>query len=420
MNEFNQQIFIVIGLLLLFQQTKNIKKELNNHSFQKTKIIQNIQMKRIIIFLASLFAFSVALTADNAIINLQKIEKSRFGRNILDTIQLQLSVNDQIGRLVSDLQNIATDIQNDQAQDQKQSDRIQQDCANDVSRLEDEIQDANLKVIESTSDLTENTPILEQKKVLLKQKNESLTANQQILSDLDQNYEKKSGEYEAERQEHSKAESVIREAKEILQGTFGSVKSFINMKKPTVQSFIQVSNHFTHHSKTNYKRKSWNSFFRILSQLSQSAPIQADAGALQKLFEVIDELLEKIADSLEIEAKAFDQFEQDYENKKDDILDRIGDLQKVIGELDGEIQSLQAQLQEDARVKQVQQDRSEEKQTELNSRQAFCTDQQSQYESRTSERNEQLDTIKQVLDIINSQMKALKKYVTERSDEQAQ
>ncbi|KAL4497841.1 hypothetical protein ABPG72_000596 [Tetrahymena utriculariae] len=377
-------------------------------------------MKRIIIFLASLFAFSIALTADNAIINLQKIEKSRFGRNILDTIQLQISVNDQIGRLVSDLQNIATDIQNDQAQDYKQSERIQQDCASDVSRLEDEIQDANLKVIESTSDITENTPILEQKKILLKQKNESLTANQQILSDLDQNYEKKSGEYEAERQEHSKAESVIREAKEILLGTFGSAKSFINIKKPAVQSFVQVSSHFAHHSKTNYKRKSWNSFFRILSQLSQSAPIQADPSALQKLFEVIDELLEKIADSLEIEAKAFEQFEQDYENKKDDILDRIGDLQKVIGELDGDIQSLEAKLQEDVKVKQVQQDRSEEKQTELNSRQAFCTDQQSQYEIRTQERNEQLDTIKQVLDIINTQMITLKKYVTERSDEQTQ
>lgn len=102
-----------------------------------------------------------------------------------------------------------------------------------------------------------------------------------------------------------------------------------------------MSQHFAKTAReTQYKRKSWNSFFRVLSQITASAPIQADAGAIQKIFDVITDLLERINESLNIESDAYSTFQADYQLTRSNLVNEISDTELIIGTLEAEIEAL--------------------------------------------------------------------------------
>lgn len=119
----------------------------------------------------------------------------------------------------------------------------------------------------------------------------------------------------------------------MLKATFG-VRSFLELSKPNIASMVQVSQHFAESAKNGqYKRKSWNSFFKVLSQITAAAPVQADAGAIKKINEIIDTLLLKINESLTLESSAFNSFKADYLAAREKLLNDISSTNQEIENL---------------------------------------------------------------------------------------
>jgi hypothetical protein len=96
---------------------------------------------------------------------------------------------------------------------------------------------------------------------------------------------------------------VIECAKQIIVESLKNSGSFLQKKSTEVM--MQVSTHFSKHSKAVFKRKSWNQIFSLLAQITASAPIQADQSLVQKVIDLTDKLLAKISESREIERRDY-------------------------------------------------------------------------------------------------------------------
>jgi hypothetical protein len=59
------------------------------------------------------------------------------------------------------------------------------------------------------------------------------------------------------------------------------------------------------HAKYDFKRKSWNTIFKMMAQITNAAPIQADESAVDRVIALCDELIGKIAESREIERRDY-------------------------------------------------------------------------------------------------------------------
>lgn len=106
----------------------------------------------------------------------------------------------------------------------------------------------------------------------------------------------------------------------------------------------QVSQHFNKHAKSEYNRKSWNDLFALLSQITASAPIQADSSIVQKIIDICDRLIAKISESREIERRDYKNFVDAYDTTKSQNLDRIAKLNVEIEQLTNEIDVLSKRI----------------------------------------------------------------------------
>jgi len=111
-----------------------------------------------------LIAFCVvgtfALTEDQQSMNrLKEIEQSRFGKTILDTIQIQLASGDPIEDLIDMLKQVENSIQTEQKDDDSYITGVRAECDSDRSRLKTEIQAANDRADELDAEINEKTPI---------------------------------------------------------------------------------------------------------------------------------------------------------------------------------------------------------------------------------------------------------------------
>jgi hypothetical protein len=70
----------------------------------------------------------VEKTDEEAYFTLQKIEKSKFGRTLLDTIQLQLQAGDPVEDLIHLLQDMEDKLQEEQGEDDKFIEVLQKEC----------------------------------------------------------------------------------------------------------------------------------------------------------------------------------------------------------------------------------------------------------------------------------------------------
>ncbi|CAK94154.1 unnamed protein product (macronuclear) [Paramecium tetraurelia] len=73
---------------------------------------------------------------------IEKLKQSQFGQTILDTVQIQLSGPEPLQNLINMLQNLNTQLEGEQDRDDRLHERYQSLCENDLSTLEDIINES--------------------------------------------------------------------------------------------------------------------------------------------------------------------------------------------------------------------------------------------------------------------------------------
>jgi len=79
-------------------------------------------------------------------VTLKQIEKSKFGRTILDTIQLQLEAGDPVEDIIHLLQDIEDKLQVEQGEDDEFIDVLQHQCDEELEKLQNEIDEAKARI----------------------------------------------------------------------------------------------------------------------------------------------------------------------------------------------------------------------------------------------------------------------------------
>jgi len=350
------------------------------------------------ICIALLVVGTFAMTTEDQEIfdKLKTIESSSFGKTMLDTVQLQLASGDPMDDLISTLQETYNFVYGEQQADDEYIRGIRGQCDNDIARLRNEITAANDRATELNDEINEKTPIRDEKVELLAQKRELQEETEDRIIDLDEDKAEHDADWAAEQQEHDRATYVIERAKEVIENGFSG--SFLQKNfKPA--SLVQVAEHFKNNSKS-FKRSSWNKIFKMLASISASAPIQADAGAVQQIIDLIDALLEKIAESREIQRREYEAWVSEYQDARDAQVSLLNQTVAQIENLENEISALTKRIDNATAERDEQRERSRQKSIELVERQKWCDDEAESYADRRQGRTEKLSVISDTIGLI--------------------
>jgi septal ring factor EnvC (AmiA/AmiB activator) len=151
-----------------------------------------------------------------------------------------------------------------------------------------------------------------------------------------------------------------------------------------------------------------------LAQITSSAPIQADSGAVSKILALIDNLLERIAESREIERREYEAYVAEYDSARENQVQLLNETQAHLANLENEISALNKRLENASAERDEQRERSRQKNIEKVGRTKWCDDEAESYASR---RNDRLDSIRVVSDcvgLIESKIRVLKEFVAQR------
>jgi hypothetical protein len=98
-----------------------------------------------LLVITALIASSIATSDEDVYKTLRKMETSKFGKTILDTIALQLTTSDQVEDLIKLLQGIEKKLADQQAEDDAFINKYQAACDETIQKLEFEIEEAKAK-----------------------------------------------------------------------------------------------------------------------------------------------------------------------------------------------------------------------------------------------------------------------------------
>jgi len=354
------------------------------------------------------FAVSAEMTDDEAVTYLNKVSQSNFGKTMLDTIMLQLQTNEPVSDLIDLLKDIQLQLETEQKQDDAYIKGVRGACDADEDRLNQEINAANSRIDELTGELNEKIPIRDEKSNLLAEKKDQANQISDRISELDQEKAERDADWQEVAAEHDRATYVIESAKQVLNGGFSG---FLEKDQKV---FAQLGVHFAKSSNMQFKRKSWAHLFKIMADISNAAPVQANREALNKILDLCDKLLEKIADSREIERRDYDGWVSEYQDTRAREVSKLEETDFQISVLQGEISALNKRISIAQDERDEQTNRLKQKKTELVEREKVCDDESENYAARRSDRIEDIGIVSECIGLIESKIRILRQFVAQR------
>lgn len=314
------------------------------------------------------------------------------------------------------LQDIENNLEAEQDTDDAFIEKFQAECDEEITKLDQEIKDAIARSKELKAELEEKIPIRDEKVRLLKDKKEFEALLEAKIAELDQAKAHRDEEWAKEQEEHDSATYVIERAKEIIKQGL-TAGSFLQKSgaKASPEAFVQVSEHFkTSAKKVHFVRKSWNSIFKLLSQITSSAPVQASASGVEKIINICDELLNKIAESREVERRAYQHWVSEYETTRAGVVSKLDEIKGQIGNLETEIAALNKRITNATNEKAEQDTRAANKQKQHDEKLQQCDDENIQYSERRDQRDQDKEIVSQTIGLLQAKLRTFRKYVNDR------
>jgi chromosome segregation ATPase len=372
-------------------------------------------MKFTAVFVCALLvasSFAVEIDDATAIESLKRMETSKFGKTILDTLTIQLQTSDKMDDLVELLKSIEGQLIAEQNADDAAYSKVRNDCDAEESRLATEIAAADNRAQELTDELNEKIPLRKEKIQLQDDKEEEADQYGERIEELDHDKEERDAEWAEVAAEHDRATYVIESAKQFIDRGFGG--AFLQKEGSANAVFAQLGNHFTQSADMKFNRKSWNHFFRILAGIANAAPVQANRDSINKIIDLCDALLERIADSREIERKEYEAWVAEYEENRARQVKLLEDTDAQIQNLIAEISSLNKRISIAQDERDEQRERSKQKNIELQERQKACDDEAEAYGARKADRQADISEVSECLGLVESKIRILKQFVNQR------
>ncbi|KAM3131450.1 hypothetical protein pb186bvf_016380 [Paramecium bursaria] len=328
---------------------------------------------------------------------LQQIAQSDFGKTILQTIQVELQGNSSIDHILQLLEQLKTEINDEQDREREKSREHTQFCIDKFNEILFVIDKAGLQL---ARDQTQLPLALEEQKDKQRQsqdKEDQENRNNQRIQELTDERTASRREYEDRRDEQTTLIGVLREARKTftklstkkydpLAGTY----SFLEISEPILVQLKKYSKQFSH---------GYGAMFDMLVEISQQPGIQADQKGVAKIQEIIDELIESVYHVQRQELLAENVREQDFQNKKERIVLANRKLIATIALLKAKVEIITQTVLELNNDITNNSNLSRLKAQEKNDWQKACLDYHNGYVAATQIRTNESDILTEVIQI---------------------
>ncbi|CAD8089708.1 unnamed protein product [Paramecium sonneborni] len=247
-------------------------------------------MKTSLIACLLLSVLTVEITLNNAITTqaLEKLKESSWAQFIVQFAEVELSTGGALSELVETINQLITQLEEELQDIHNAYSRRTDEHLRDVTRLEQEIQDA-AKDIFTGQDFIDN--------VLIPQKERFLSALAQLKINIEENRRIVDGEILNRKRQHEQFLNNIAELNEAIGAVDESLGLLSQISNPSLIQFKRVQTNLSR-IQTQFQNRS--SFAPIIKALLELATEQnfADQGSVQQLVKIFNELRVQFVDSL--------------------------------------------------------------------------------------------------------------------------
>lgn len=371
------------------------------------------------IFLISLLItqnFCAASSAKSQDINyLESIRKTAFGKTVLQSLQLELKTGnkDAVDNILTLLNKLRQDEVDAQATDDADWAAESQECTDDQSGLQGDIDSANSQIEDNNNQIDLLQTSVSNSQASLDEANENLATTSSALTSLQDARAEEHTQFLQNLADTSATITALQQGKEILSALVvesDDEGAFIQKKgQPNV--FAQFTDHIT---SAKLKKGKFHGFVSaLLSMLSKD--IVADQTLVNKVINLIDDLIDQLSDELTTlsanESESQDVFETQQTNLNSEILNlnsNIADLQSEISINKNQILDLQS---DNSNLQVTVTNKTQE----LADRVQSCNDDEASYNAIKEQRAGEIDVIDQVITIFETRFENVRSYLTENS-----
>ncbi|CAD8154630.1 unnamed protein product [Paramecium pentaurelia] len=274
-------------------------------------------MKSSLIACLLLSVLSVEITLNNAITTqaLEKLKESSWASFIVEFAEVELSTGGALSELIETINQLIEQLQEELQDIHNKYSRRTDEHNRDVTRLEQEIQDA-AKDIFTGQDFIDN--------VLIPQKERFQQSLVQLKINIEENRRVLDGEIVNRKRQHEQFLSNIAELNEAIGAVDESLGLLSQISNPSLIQFKRVQTNLGR-IQTSFQNRS--SFAPIIKALLELATEQnfTDQGSVQQLVKIFNELRVQFVDSLNQETADESQAETKY-------TERVAQLEKEFAE----------------------------------------------------------------------------------------
>lgn len=303
------------------------------------------------------------------------LEKSKLGRTLLDMIQIHLASKEPIQALLSMLNDMSNTLDTDQEESDNKHTEFQGKCISDLDYYNTEIAESTDRITIANSDLESLNPEYSTTQQSLSDTQTNLLSLQEQLQFAQSQRESEAEEYALKVDEHENALSILHEAQSTFQELLASTSVSFLQKKTTI--FSQV--HGNIKKGIPKIRSGYKGIFKILAQIVQKTPGEADQDIVNKILDLIKKIKENVENSAEIEKEAEEQRIKAFEDLSAALEQNINNAQNDIQSFTNKLEILNASIQADKDEITQQTERLNSRQEQLADRSNECNDEDTAY-----------------------------------------
>eukprot|EP01016_Furgasonia_blochmanni_P040377 TRINITY_DN5149_c0_g1_i2.p1 TRINITY_DN5149_c0_g1~~TRINITY_DN5149_c0_g1_i2.p1 ORF type:complete len:428 (-),score=162.85 TRINITY_DN5149_c0_g1_i2:310-1593(-) len=403
------------------------------------------------LFLSSLLIASCLATTA---MDLQRIESSEFGKQLVKTIEIQLTSEGPVEDILSMLSELDDEIINDQEATDALHKDFQARCETDLQSIQNEFEIATEDSQAASEALKLDVPKFEQ---LTKDKTrlaDETKSTQQSLEDLQNQRDKEAGEYDDRVQEIENALDAFNEARRIVSRLYdmiaddaGSSSSSSDDSSDDVDlreddedagegNFLQLQSHGKNTAstssksentlkefrqylqRTELKQKGYASIAASMAELAESKELASNKKLVGKLLCLFDQVMGNLNEAAVDEKHAEDARIEVYKDNYNNVNSNLQSLQAQTNNVEYQLSTLDEKIEYSKGKLEDANRRVDEKKDQKCDKQSVCTDEQHTYEDQTTRNQDQRDTIAELAEIINSKLGQFKQYIKDRANSQ--
>jgi Skp family chaperone for outer membrane proteins len=334
--------------------------------------------------------------------SLSEIDRSAFGKNLLDTVYLEMKTGDNAQTVLELLAQVATEIENEQHDHDTRHADFQVSCSADLEYYAHEIQTATEDIATAEGRLARDRPALESAQGHLQDLSEAKRRSEDALRVITELIVAQREEFHGHESELLAALQIFAAARDILRTSFNVEGAFL---QTSVGSALAA-----HLSKAKITGK-YEPFVRILAQAASSGKLTAQG--VQDVLTIIDRLAANTDETLTSEREVMAQREHSFATYSTELEGIINNLANEIAQVTSLISTLSADIAEWERNLEDAQFRLQSNQEHWNTRKAECDNENETYATETQKRTEDLDIVHQVEALISTRVADFTQYINQ-------